>query len=179
MNPTLSSLKGGCSHLIHIKPRKRGFDGGNFSHGLGVHRTWARAGPEPKGTWTSTARVWVYKDWIPRLGGGLMNQQYSEHKLFLGPRTCRQRDQRGCGWWTHKSAHETKKQLSTSARSPMQVAILWQCQFKNKIFSFLSSPLSMLSDPRVVCTNSCEVRLARRGEINLTAASPTYPVASS
>lgn len=31
------------------------------------------------------------------LGGGLMNQQYSEHKLFLGPRSCRQRDQRGCG----------------------------------------------------------------------------------
>ena len=31
------------------------------------------------------------------LGEGLRNQQHSEHKLFLGPRSCRQRDQRGCG----------------------------------------------------------------------------------
>ena len=83
-----------------LKTRKRGFNGGNFSHGPEVHHTRERAGLEPfyflpyRTAWKRhlnfTWCVWLCRDRTPRKpwawwgGGGMMNQQHFEHKAVPG-----------------------------------------------------------------------------------------------
>lgn len=142
VSPTLPSLRWGCTHLIHIKPRERGFNGGNFSHGPDVHHTRERAGLEPfyvlpertiwKRHWDSNSNnLQRLNHWKNRgLLAGWLTRSTLKTKLCLNHRSCSQGAQQGCSWWSHKSAEETTRKLSTSARSPVQNATLWQCQFK-------------------------------------------------